>query len=157
MMRFLVVMFIIIMILIVIALGMLIPMLIAVVVMCRLRVERNAVGTAQVTVGHTYIPPVTYRREPQPMGGCRHIRVCEGIHLTVALFMLLVMPLVMIIPVIVVVICFMIVVMVGVVHIQYGAAGDFIILHLGVLIAIGQVQAANVASQREINGLAIIH
>ena len=63
----------------------------------------------------------------------------------------------MIIPMIVVVICLMIFVMVGVVHIQYGAAGDFIILHLGVLIAIGQIQAANVASQREINGLTVIH
>ena len=152
MMRFLVVMFIVIMILIVIALGMLISMLIAVVVMCRLGVKRNAVGTAQVAVGHTYVAPVTCRREPHPMGGCRHIGVCEGIHFAVALLMLLVM----IIPMIVV-ICLMIFVMVGIMHLQYSAAGDFIILHLGVLIAIGQVQAANVASQREINGLTVIH
>ena len=142
MMRFFIVMFIVIMILIVIALGMIISMLIAVVVMCRLGVKRNAVGAAQIAIRHTYIPPVTYRREPQPMGGCRHIGVCQGIHLTVALVMLLVM----IIPVIVVVICVMTFVMVGVMHLQYGAAGDFVILHLGVLIAIGQVQTTDVAS-----------
>ena len=153
MMIFLVVMLIVIMIFIVIALGMLIPVLFAVVVMCRLGVERDAVSAAQVTVGHTYIPPVTDGRQPHPMGGCRRIGVCEGIHLTVAFFMVLVMPLVMIIPVVVVVIC----VMVGIMHIQYGATRDFVILHLGVLIAIGQVQTANVASQREINGLAIIN
>ena len=157
MMRFLVVMFIVIMILIVIALGMLISMLIAVVVMCRLGVKRNAVGTAQVTVGHTYVAPVTDRRETHPMGGCRYIGVCEGIHFTVALLMFLVMPLVMIIPMIVVVICLMIFVMVGIMHLQYGATGDFVILHFGVLIAVGKIEAANVASQREINGLAIIH
>ena len=72
------------------------------------------------------------------MGGCRHIGVCEGIHFTVAF--------VMIIPMIVIVVGHMIFVMVGIMHLQYGAIRDFVILHLGVLIAIGQVQTTNTAS-----------
>ena len=57
---------------------------------------------------------------------------------------------------VVLVLVLMVLVVMIVVHIEHGALGDFIILHVDVLIAVGQIQAAHIAAQREINRLAVI-
>ncbi len=40
--------------------------------------------------------------------------------------------------------------------VQYRAGRDFIILHVDILVAVGQIQAAHMATQRQINRLTIV-
>ena len=67
--------------------------------------------------------------------------------LLMALFVFLVVVLVLVL---------MILVVMAFMHIEDSALGDFIILHVDVLIAIGQIQTAHIAAQGEINRLAVI-
>ena len=57
---------------------------------------------------------------------------------------------------VVLVLVLMVLVVMAFMHIEHGALGDFIILHVDVLIAVGQIQTTHIAAQREINCLAVI-
>ena len=84
-------------------------------------------------------------RRSRDIGVSQLVRV--AMTFLMALFVLLVVVLLLVVMVLVVM-AFM--------HIEHGALGDFIILHIDVLIAVGQIQAAHIATQREINRLAVV-
>ena len=69
--------------------------------------------------------------------------------------MILLMPFFVVLVVVLVLVLMALVVM-AFMHIEHGALGDFIILHVDVLIAVGQIQTTHIAAQREINRLAVI-
>ena len=50
----------------------------------------------------------------------------------------------------------MVLFMMSFMHVEHGALGDFIILHVDVLITVGQVQATHIAAQCQINRLAVV-
>ena len=58
--------------------------------------------------------------------------------------------------VVVLVLVLMVLAVMAFMHIEYSALGDLIILHVDVLIAVSQIQAAYITAQREINRLTVI-
>ena len=138
-----------------VALLMLTLVLVAMLLMGGFRMERNAIGAAQIAIGEAHIAPVTGGGQAQSMRGGRDIGVGQLVHVAMTFLVTLLMPF-FVVLVVVLVLVFMVLVVMTFMHIEYGALGDFIILHVNVLIAVGQIQAAHMTAQREINRLAVV-